>query len=437
MATAEELKELARLISQAATSAAQPAEPDDDGLESSADDLEARAAELEAQKERLEGEEEQPLTGETVEDFIDGVLDQELKAELSAAYRDLDDDGRRKIGHLFLLVPPESRDLEQIIDFAESLIPPEIDTRLPEGFNGSEWWEPHQGTKNELRNWLTGVMRLPDNIALGYLNDEAARIGSQKGYTDYWQFIGDNTFMGGAQRRATGAYLLPRTFRDEEGQYYVNTDVSGPVPINWNPVRPALPQEQLDNIADIDPIEAAWLERNQFQEEITPVIADWQAELRAIMGVSGGGAGMKFDRKAIRQQMTDRYRFHMVEDAPDADDLTDAYIRESTGSRLHLNVDSWLSDRLSKTARWKMLYDKKPAHMSETEYMGSLRGATQGLGFSGGVASRELVSGASSGQSVEGFRQRVSGSREAQVANRGDFSQRLARTVQSLGPLGR
>lgn len=163
---------------------------------------------------------------------------------------------------------------------------------------------------------------------------------------------------------------------------------------------------------------------------------DWDQNRRG-RGRGSGSSGMRFDQDYLVQTITDWWRQNMVEPPSNVNSLVAEYVVASRNFGSALNLDAWLWQRARKEPRYTVLYGRKPAELSEAEYIGQLRGVAEQAGLSGGAFNEQVTAGAQAGQSAQGFASRVSDLRQVRTGNLGLFSRKVAQTVASLGSLGR
>ena len=151
----------------------------------------------------------------------------------------------------------------------------------------------------------------------------------------------------------------------------------------------------------------------------------------------GGGQGIQFDQAAITENTRSKWRYLMLEEPANLNGLVAEYMAESRSMGMALNLDAWLIQRARRDARYQLLYGRKPAELSEEEYIGSLRGVTEQLGLSSRGTRQQIEAAAGSGQTAAGFARRAGETREARSSNLGLFSRKVAQAFNSLGSLGR
>jgi hypothetical protein len=319
-------------------------------------------------------------------------------------------------------------------NFGESRLSPN-----PKDFNPTQDFKSENPeTFLQFKSFLMSEVGLPESLADKYASQE----GNRTGYSDLSAFLLDKEVLGGAERLMTGSAFLPSNFRDEFGSYYVNTDISGPVPVPWNPVKSKVPQAQLDKIDD--PFERAFLEgtgrfEGRGQSQVTAVPTIPRHEVKSFLsnyrpqGRGSGGGGIRFDRAAIRESIRQDWRNLLLEEPPNVESLVDSYIASSRAAGMGLSVRAWTTGQIEGSARGKMLYRFKPEGMGMGDYMGGFRSVAQGFGLQDEVGAIE--SGAMNGASAAGFARRLQGSREVQTNQRGKLSQRFANTFQGMGAL--
>ncbi len=162
---------------------------------------------------------------------------------------------------------------------------------------------------------------------------------------------------------------------------------------------------------------------------------------------SGGSRGVGrtarvFDRDQLVEASTDRWKGLMFEDPDDStiNSLVDGYTSKGNAFWMkqggNLDFDTYIVNEMRKTERYKTLYAKKAAHLSEEEWMSRYRGTVERFGLGEQATRREVEAGLTSGAGVAGFSERVGRSAEARAINQGSYSQRFAASMAQSG-LGR
>ena len=164
-------------------------------------------------------------------------------------------------------------------------------------------------------------------------------------------------------------------------------------------------------------------------------LLDWQAYSRAAR--RGRGSGPRFDQAAIQENIRSGWRSLMLEEPANLNGLVAEYMGDSRRLGMSLNMGAWLIQRARRDARYQLLYGRKPAELSEEEYIGSLRGVTEQLGLSSRGSRQQIEAAAGSGQTAAGFARRAGETREARSSNLGLFSRKVAQAFAGLGSLGR
>lgn len=158
-------------------------------------------------------------------------------------------------------------------------------------------------------------------------------------------------------------------------------------------------------------------------------------------GGGGGGGGRRapvYDKEQIKEQVNEGWRYYLIEEAPNLDQLASRYIAahsafaEQGGS---LDFSTWLLGEIRQTGRYQTLYGRKPAELSEGDFIDTYRGTARQFGLPTSQETAAIMSGMSSGASGEGFQERVANSRP--VMARGGFGRKVANQIAQLGVLNR
>ena len=161
------------------------------------------------------------------------------------------------------------------------------------------------------------------------------------------------------------------------------------------------------------------------------------ARARQMWQPRGSGLGIRFDQALVSENIRDEWRFLMLEEPDNLQGLVAEYMGQSRSQGMMLNLNAWILQRARREGRYHLLYSRKPAELSEQEYIGQLRGVAEQVGLSGRAFNREVTSAAASGQSQAGFQARAQGVREVRVNNIGLYSRKVAQAFAGLGALGR
>lgn len=176
-----------------------------------------------------------------------------------------------------------------------------------------------------------------------------------------------------------------------------------------------------------------------------------QDELQSIInpppastGSSGSGTTrreIQFDKAHLTSQVAELYNRWMLEpgEAPESvvNNIVNRYVREArslwSGKGVKKDFDTFVRGELKKLPRYETIYQHKLPGQSEEEFIGSFGQPIARLGLRNDVARRQTEAAVTSGGGPSDQLRRVSRTREAQVANAGNLSQRLARTLQGVG----
>lgn len=239
---------------------------------------------------------------------------------------------------------------------------------------------------------------------------------------------------------ATGISQLPLRFsiRDPETgqkQQYINSPVRGLEP-GAHPL--------LGKLYVPDDMAGALAGPSYTSDEFAQLVAGFSPTKPR--GGGGGGRAARdplvFDKRQLSMSISDEWRTALLEDPDDATvtQIVSDYLTEANAFWLReagrLDFNTFVTDRINATDRHTFLYEKKPEHLSDREYMSGFQQVVGQFGFSGRVASREIEAGAASGAGLAGFGERVSRTREARFAAGGGFSRQLANQMSQMGSLG-
>ena len=261
------------------------------------------------------------------------------------------------------------------------------------------------------------------------------------------ELVGWDVFQQSINTLASGTPYLPPVFTYNGTPYY-NDPLIGPKTIGQG----AVPEDFLRTAggADMDTNELQFLMRFGQVSPNRQNIPAFDAEsLRELLGnlspvrargSGGGGAGrsaITFDRNQLLESARDRWGGLMLETPDEIEGIVDQYIKEANSFWMNkggqLDFDTYLVNQMRATPRYKTLYRRKQSFETEEEYMARYRGTVAQFGLNERATQRETTAGLRSGAGAAGFASRVSRTREAQLQP--GFSQRLAQTVASLGPL--
>lgn len=264
------------------------------------------------------------------------------------------------------------------------------------------------------------------------------------------EMLEDPTLIRYVNSYLMGDFLAPPMF-EWKGQVYDNSSFNG-----WQKAG-RLPNPNLNpNIfAEMDEFEARFLTRQPGNRApALPTLTDDDiARIRlqapAFRGSGGGrGGGVSrqprpFDKREIRENVRRYLERTLREPAADAqiNQLVTEYITEAQafwmGNGGSVDISAFLQERVRGLDRYRLLYDQKPAHMSEGEYMSQFDNTAAAFGLRADQSNRQVVKAASAGVAPQGFRERLSKSLPVRRQGQGRFSQQLAETVGQLGALGR
>lgn len=150
-----------------------------------------------------------------------------------------------------------------------------------------------------------------------------------------------------------------------------------------------------------------------------------------------------FDRREIVESIRSTWEGILREPADLAalEGLATDYINEAQamwmGQGASMDLEAFLKEKLRAHARYRYLYEKLPAGMSEREYMARFDNTTAAFGLRETVARPAADQAAAKGIGQESFAQGLSKSRPVRRKGGGTFTQRFAQTLASMGGLGR
>ena len=154
---------------------------------------------------------------------------------------------------------------------------------------------------------------------------------------------------------------------------------------------------------------------------------------------SGGGSrGPVLDKELIKENITNSWRFYLMDEPPNSNALADQYIAEHLAFARQggsLDLSTWTLGKVRGTARYGTMYRRKPAEMSEADFINQYRGTADDFGLPTSITTQNIRSGMTSGASVAGFQKRIEYSRPVQA--RGGFGRKVANVVAQLGVLNR
>jgi hypothetical protein len=162
-------------------------------------------------------------------------------------------------------------------------------------------------------------------------------------------------------------------------------------------------------------------------------------------GGGGGGGGraeppqVVLDEAQAVNSIEDLWRSLLFEDPPDAAGLAAEYEARANDFLLQggrLDFETFVRDKIEGTARYQLIYGKKPAHMSAGQYIGQYLGTVRQLGLPPRMEEELAISGAKHGAGQAGFEERIRRGAYYQAQNQGEFSQKFAAMIAGLGIRG-
>jgi hypothetical protein len=151
---------------------------------------------------------------------------------------------------------------------------------------------------------------------------------------------------------------------------------------------------------------------------------------------TAGEIRAQFDEAELTDAVTGMGQAYLVEELDDAGVWAKAYIEEHvrTGGEKKIDFETFVKDRMKKTARWQMIYRNKPQGVDELEYMKPYTQAALSAmgGASGNVShvSGVVAGGAALGSSEAAFMSRLK--RTDQVRNSSGFISGLEDRLQNV-----
>lgn len=158
-------------------------------------------------------------------------------------------------------------------------------------------------------------------------------------------------------------------------------------------------------------------------------------------GGGGGRAARVFDQAEVLAGVEDLWRSLLLEDAPDADAtrVAQAYMAEANafwmGEGGDLDFETFVTGELQKRSKWKLLYSRKPGHLTPRQYIAERVNAVAGFGLPSGDQNDMVTRAAQLNLSPSGLNEQARQSRTVQ--RRGGFAERIAGAVANLGVLAR
>jgi len=152
---------------------------------------------------------------------------------------------------------------------------------------------------------------------------------------------------------------------------------------------------------------------------------------------SGRGGDIAYDREMLIESIRNHWRSILLEDCPDPAGLADQYIQEATafwGQGGTLDLDTWVRNKIRASGRYRTLYARLPASMSEEEYLAQYLGTARQLGLNERWTMTQVEAGLQSGAAPQGFAERLTQTPQYAASNVGAFAQQYAQLVRSLGP---
>lgn len=332
-------------------------------------------------------------------------------------------------------------------------------------------------TQSTPKSFSTVYGQERDNLHL-FLNDSYGFTVSQtnnfvnglaasKGYTAAWQFFQDPDFFAGAERFVNSANLLPPMFYGlEDGQLYLNNLETGPYPVaQFTPSDDRPGSKSLDRFTPVIPNEKASflgfddrglsrfgpqpLDSLGFRRPKKDIPSLSLTDVFGFLGrdqSGGSGSGSSgrldpvFDREHILESIREAWKGLLLEEPDNLDALTTEFIENATAfSRLggQRNLGTWVLNKAKPTARYKLIYQRKPDSLNENQYLGQFVQSANQFGMRAEQTTSAAVRGASQGVSQAGFQEGLSKSVPVRRQGQGKFSRRFAEQLAGLGPMGR
>ena len=261
-------------------------------------------------------------------------------------------------------------------------------------------------------------------------------------WPDITDIYRDEGFWAGAIKIPTGAYLLPSMFTvvepDGTRTLMDNRLSTGPLPIDAPGV------QSLFNVSlargGIGPWETGIPREDVALPEIPREFLDMLMETFADRGSGYGRAPIKFDRDQITESIRQAWHGLLLDDPVNPGNMADQYINQAT-SFYHeggqLDLQTWTLNQIRESDRYQTLYKRKPNWMDEDEYLGRRQQIVQQFGFRPEVEKTQTEIGMETGVGLDALSQRLLGTREYMVANKGAFSQSFANMFAGLGSISR
>lgn len=154
---------------------------------------------------------------------------------------------------------------------------------------------------------------------------------------------------------------------------------------------------------------------------------------------SSGPAAQVFDRDQLIESVKGMWQGYLIEDPADPAAIADAFIDKSNaflaqGGRL--DFETFVTGKIRETARYKMLYQRKPEGVPEQQWLGQYVQAVAAAGLSPGKQLPAAARGAAAGVSADSFQNTLSNRPDVRAANQGSFSQKFAAHFSQLGLRG-
>ena len=168
------------------------------------------------------------------------------------------------------------------------------------------------------------------------------------------------------------------------------------------------------------------------------LLSQFQGASVSYGGGGGGRAEPVWDRAELQRAVTDMWQQYLREIPANSQALADQFIQAATSFYSEggdLDFETWMLGKIRQSNRYAVLYGHKPEGVTEEDYMGRVQNVVSQFGFNPQMQEEEIIKGMTAPVNLQSFAERLAGTRQYQVANRGDLSQMFASAFQGLGVL--
>lgn len=161
---------------------------------------------------------------------------------------------------------------------------------------------------------------------------------------------------------------------------------------------------------------------------------DFLAIIQANTPKGPGRRGPVFDTAQLAEAVTNGWRHYLIDTPGNPDEIAADYVAEATAFASrggNLDFQTWLLNTIRETDRYKTLYQRKPAELTEDDFIAQYRGTAESFGLDTTRTAGYIEQGMAAGASASGFRERLQNERAVQVNDSG-FGRQVANLANQL-----